>query len=71
MEPNNIKKYFFTSEPEYLLSAINVRPFNREDKNAAVLFLFVMFSYTTSLYIGMVEVLKNPHVHDYFEHEVN
>ena len=31
-----------------------------------MLFIFIGFFYFTSLYVGMVEVLRDPTVHDYF-----
>ena len=53
-------------DSEYLMAAPNCQPWDKETKNQAMLFISIGFFYFTSLYVGMVEVLRDPTVHDYF-----
>jgi hypothetical protein len=59
-----VKKYH--PDSEYLMAAPSCQPWDKETRNQALLFIFVGFFYFTSLYVGMVEVLRDPSVHDYF-----
>ena len=69
----NYKSKVFRShtDSEYLLAAPSCKPWDTEAKKQAIFFIFIMIIYSLSLHIGMVEVLKDPTVHDYFPTDLN